>query len=139
MNGTLDFSSTQGNGSQFWLNIPLAIQQQVSPTMNIKNNFQNVNLLVAASADQGIELAHSQSPSIIILDILLPGTNGLEVLKCLKQSPITRDINIIALTTETSQKNIDDGLSAGFYAYLTKPVDLNVVTETINSASFNTH
>ncbi len=173
MNGSIGFTSTEGKGSKFWINIPLASQQQVSATMNtekqsgtasalsskaqtvlyvednpidmqlmkilIKNNFPNVDLLVAANAEEGIELAHSQSPSIIILDILLPGLNGLEALKRLKQSPKTRDINIIALTAEATQKNIDDGLSAGFYAYLTKPVDLNLVTETINRASTNTH
>ena len=173
MNGTIGFTSTEGKGSQFWLNIPLASQQQMDTQASIKkedkaaaafsskpqtvlyvednpidmqlmkiiikNNFPNVDLLVAANAEQGIELAHSQSPSIIILDVLLPGLSGLEVLKRLKQSPKTRDINIIALTAEATQKNIDDGLSAGFYAYLTKPVDLNLVTETINKASANTH
>ena len=171
MNGNIGFSSTQGKGSQFWINIPLASEQQLSTQTNtqvspksspvftskpqtvlyvednpidmqlmkiiMQNNFPNVNLLVASDAKMGMELANTQSPNIIILDIRLPGLNGLELLKQLKKSPKTQNINIIALTAEATQKNIEDGLSAGFYAYLTKPVDLNMVTDTINRASAN--
>jgi len=171
MNGSIGFSSTQGKGSQFWINIPLASEQQLLTQANtqvspksvpaftskpqtvlyvednpidmqlmkiiMKNNFPNVNLLVASDAKMGMELANTQSPNIIILDIRLPGLNGLELLKQLKKSPKTQNINIIALTAEATQKNIEDGLSAGFYAYLTKPVDLNMVTDTINRASAN--
>ena len=171
MDGSIGFSSTEDKGSQFWINIPLASEQQLSTQANtqvspksipvfsskpqtvlyiednpidmqlmkiiMQNNFPNVNLLVASDAKMGMELANTQSPNIIILDIRLPGLNGLELLKQLKKSPKTQNINIIALTAEATQKNIEDGLSAGFYAYLTKPVDLNMVTETINRASAN--
>ncbi|PCJ37558.1 MAG: hypothetical protein COA99_12760 [Moraxellaceae bacterium] len=92
--------------------------------MIIEDKLPGVDLLVAPNAELGLELAERYVPDIIILDIFLPGVNGLGALKSLKSSPRTKNIKVVALTAEAYKKDIDAGLSAGFHAYLTKPINL---------------
>ena len=68
---------------------------------------------------------------MILMDINLPGMNGMEALKCLKASETTKKIPVIAISANAMKKDIDRALAAGFNAYLTKPIEMSKLLETI--------
>jgi two-component system response regulator VicR len=83
---------------------------------------QDFDLIIAKDGDDGLKKANSQ-PDLILLDILLPGINGFEVLRRLKASFKTRDIPVIVLTNLGSEKTDKDkqlALSLGAIDYLVK-------------------
>lgn len=91
---------------------------------DLLDNFQNIQLVTAPTAEIGLDLARSLLPNVIIMDINLPGISGLEALRKLKESPETRDIPVIALTAAASERDRQRGEQAGFFRYLTKPVKI---------------
>jgi CheY-like chemotaxis protein len=82
----------------------------------------NVRLLTAADALQGIALARAHQPDVILMDINLPGINGLEALKILQGDATTRHIPVMALSANAMPSDITQGLQAGFFRYVTKPI-----------------
>ena len=94
----------------------------------------NIKLLTAVNGTRGIELALSAQPKVILLDINLPDINGIEVLKILNEDPATAHIPIVALSANAMPRDIALGLEAGFFQYLTKPINVNELMETLNKA-----
>ncbi len=86
--------------------------------------FEGIELATAPTGEIGVELARSRLPNVIILDINLPGMSGLDALRVLREHPETRDIPVIALTAAASERDRQRGEQAGFYRYLTKPVNV---------------
>ncbi|MAG37728.1 MAG: hypothetical protein CL878_15945 [Dehalococcoidia bacterium] len=70
----------------------------------------------------GIELAQAHQPDLIIMDINLPGMDGLEALSRLQALEETRDIPTIAVSANAMPRDVERGLAAGFQRYLTKPI-----------------
>jgi len=91
---------------------------------DLLGNFDGIELVAANNAEQGVELARSRRPKVIIMDINLPGMSGLDALRVLREWPETTDIPIIALTAAASERDRQRGERAGFYRYLTKPAKL---------------
>jgi len=83
----------------------------------------NYDVLYAYNSKTGIEKAILQKPDLIILDILLPGTNGMEVCQRLKENPKTKDIPIIFLTSLTNDDVVREGLEKGACYFVSKPYD----------------
>lgn len=78
-------------------------------------------LLTAMTGLKGIEMAIAHLPNVILMDIHLPDINGYEALAALRSNPRTCHIPVIALSSNAYQKQIQEGLEAGFFRYLTKP------------------
>jgi CheY-like chemotaxis protein len=78
-------------------------------------------------------MAFDQEPDLILMDINLPGMNGYQALKQLKQSAVTRYIKVVALSANAMAEDIDKGLAAGFDHYLTKPINFSELQQTIDS------
>ena len=93
----------------------------------------DLRLLSAMNGQDGIALAISQLPDVILMDINLPGISGIEAMKILRQDPITAHIPIIALSANAMPRDIEKGLEAGFFKYLTKPIKVNEFLETLNA------
>lgn len=83
-----------------------------------------VELLSAHSAKLGLDLAFAHKPDLILLDINLPGMDGYEVLKRLREEEATRHIPVVAVTANAMPRDIERGKAAGFDDYLTKPLDV---------------
>jgi PAS domain S-box-containing protein len=163
MNGDIGVESTLGQGSTFWIELPLyslademiaPIQAQIeSPEQftekarvlyvedNIPNlkvveamlrHHTNLTLLSATNGANGLELAQRYLPDIILLDIHLPDMDGYAVLQALQSKPETRGIPVIAVSADAMPLNVERGLNAGFCRYLTKPIQLSELIETIN-------
>lgn len=82
-------------------------------------------LLGAQDALCGVNMARSYAPEVIVMDINLPGINGFEALKILQADPTTAHIPVMALSANAMVHDVEKGLAAGFYAYLTKPIRIN--------------
>ena len=86
---------------------------------NLKN--EGYRVLSVDRGDEGINLIRDQSPSLVILDLMLPGMDGLSVCQQLKSDPIVRDIPIIITSAKSEETDIVIGLELGADDYLTKP------------------
>jgi CheY-like chemotaxis protein len=82
----------------------------------------DMRLLGAEDALRGIALAKAHQPDVILMDINLPGISGLQALKLLRDDPATLHIPVLALSANAMARDIEKGLEAGFFRYLTKPI-----------------
>jgi CheY-like chemotaxis protein len=90
------------------------------------------NLITATNGQVGLNLAMTQQPELILLDINLPGENGYAILKRLQQNEETKTIPVIAVTANVMKNDIEKGLKAGFVDYITKPIKIKKMLDTIN-------
>ena len=98
----------------------------------------DIGLFTAQDGIRGIELARTKQPNIILMDINLPGISGIDALRILQKDPLTSHIPIIALSANAIPADIQKGLDAGFFRYLTKPIKINELLATIDLAiTFN--
>ena len=84
----------------------------------------NTRLLSAGDATLGIKLARDHQPEAILMDINLPGISGIEALKILRDDPLTQHIPVVAISANAMPHDILRGLEAGFFRYLTKPINV---------------
>jgi signal transduction histidine kinase/CheY-like chemotaxis protein len=94
----------------------------------------DLRLLSAADGNLGIEFARAYQPEVILMDINLPGTSGIEAMKILRADPSTAHIPIIALSANAMPHDIEKGLAAGFFNYLTKPIKVNQFMDVLDVA-----
>jgi CheY-like chemotaxis protein/two-component sensor histidine kinase len=94
----------------------------------------DMRLLTAVNGNLGIELARAAQPEVILMDINLPGMNGTEAMKILHKDPATAHIPVLALTANAIPHDIEKGLKAGFFRYLTKPIKVNEFMEALDLA-----
>jgi len=91
----------------------------------------DMRLLTARDGNIGIQLARTNQPEVILMDINLPGISGIEALKLLREDPATAHIPVIALSANAMPRDIEKGLQAGFFRYLTKPIKVSEFMETL--------
>jgi len=96
--------------------------------------YPNLRLLSAADGSTGIEFARTYLPQVILMDINLPGISGIEAMRVLRADPITARIPIIALSANAVPRDIQKGLQAGFFAYITKPIRVPELMKTLELA-----
>ena len=94
----------------------------------------DIRLLSAKDGRRGIEMAHAEMPEVILMDINLPGISGLTALKILAGDPATAHIPVIALSANAMPRDIEKGLQAGFFRYLTKPIKIDEFMDTLDLA-----
>ena len=92
----------------------------------------DLRLLSAQNGLDGINLARTSLPDVILMDINLPGISGLEAMKLLRLDPLTAHIPIVALSANAMPRDIEKGLEAGFFRYLTKPIKVDQFMATLN-------
>ncbi len=94
----------------------------------------DLRLLVATDGKQGVALARAELPQVILMDMNLPGISGAEAQRILRADPATRHIPVIALTANAMPHDVQAGLDAGFFRYITKPIAIDELIEAVNSA-----
>ena len=93
-----------------------------------------MRLLTATNGARGIEIARDFQPEVILMDINLPGINGFEALNILRSDPATAHIPVIALSANAMPRDIENGLEAGFFGYITKPITVSEFMVTLKVA-----
>jgi CheY-like chemotaxis protein len=85
----------------------------------------DMRLLSAGDGTRGIALARIHQPEVILMDINLPGISGIQALMLLREDPATAHIPVLAISANAMPHDIRKGLEAGFFGYLTKPINVN--------------
>ncbi len=88
-------------------------------------------IIQAEIAETGIEMARAEAPDLILMDIGLPGMDGLTATGILKQDQLTKDIPIIALTSHAMKDDEERIMAAGCDGYITKPIDTREFPKTV--------
>jgi len=78
----------------------------------------------AETAEDGLRIAVQQQPALILMDIQLPGMNGIEALRQLRADPVTRAIPVIAVTASAMTQDRHQIMAAGFDGYQSKPISV---------------
>jgi len=94
----------------------------------------DIRLLSAMDGSMGVQLARAHQPDVILMDINLPGISGIEALRILRDDPATAGIPVVALSANAMPRDVEKGLEAGFFRYLTKPIQLNQLMEALDLA-----
>ncbi len=91
-----------------------------------------MRLLRAEDGTRGVALARTSLPDVILMDINLPGISGLQALGLLHDDPLTRHIPVLALSANAMPRDVEKGLEAGFFRYLTKPIKIGEFMEALD-------
>jgi CheY-like chemotaxis protein len=83
----------------------------------------NYTVVCAQDGDQALKLASSEKPDLILMDIMMPGMDGLEVCRRLREQQETSSVPIVILTFRMGEESRQKGFASGCTAYLTKPVE----------------
>jgi len=88
-------------------------------------------VLQAPTAEIGIELARTRTPDLIVMDVGLPGMDGLEATMILKADRVTQAITVLATTSHAMKGDQEKALAAGCDGYLTKPIDTRTFADSV--------
>ena len=91
----------------------------------LKVNFEldGFDVLTAADGQEALDTARAEKPDVVLLDIMMPKLNGLEVTKALKADAATKGIPIMLLSAKAQEADVEAGMKIGADAYVTKPFD----------------
>ena len=109
----------------------------------VEDNERNLKLLrdvleyagydvrAARTAEDGIKLAVSDPPDLVLMDLQLPGIDGVEALHRLRESPLTADIPVVAVTAQAMKQDRERALRAGFDGYVEKPISVRAFPDQV--------
>jgi len=109
----------------------------------VEDNERNLKLLrdvleyagydvrVARTAEDGITSAVSEPPDLVLMDLQLPGIDGMEALRRLRESSRTADIPVVAVTAQAMKQDRERALDAGFNGYLEKPITVRAFPDQV--------
>lgn len=100
----------------------------------IRRSLQKIDLVVStvATPDEGLRVIREESPDVVLLDIMLPGTSGLDVFQKIRD--IDRKLPIIFITAGSDSSTAIKAMQLGGFDYVTKPLDLPALSELVKSA-----
>jgi len=113
----------------------LIVDDEIDTLLPLKMSLEVEDYLVlgASNGYEALELAKTNIPDLIILDIMMPGMDGYEVCSRLKKDPVMRNIPVIMLTAKDAIREKVKGLDIGADDYVTKPFNLNELKARIKS------
>ena len=96
--------------------------------------FHGYRTVEADNAEEGIRLAQATPPALVLMDIQLPGMNGIEALRHLRADPRTRAIPVIAVTASVMTQDRQKIMAAGFDGYQAKPIEVTQFVAAVRTA-----
>jgi two-component system cell cycle response regulator DivK len=93
--------------------------------------FKGYQTIESETGEEGVELARSRQPALVLMDIQLPGIDGITALKRLRDDPATRGIRVMAVTASAMTQDRQTILAAGFDAYQSKPINVKSFLEAV--------
>jgi two-component system cell cycle response regulator DivK len=95
--------------------------------------YAGFDVVAASSAEQGVAIALASPPDLVLMDLQLPGMDGTEALRHLRDSPLTRSVPVVAVTAFAMKDDRERALTAGFDGYLEKPISVQALPEQVRS------
>lgn len=95
---------------------------------------ENYQVLEASNGPQALEIANEETPDLILLDVMMPGMTGLDVVKNLKQTQQLTKIPVILVTANSDDESVVEGLDLGAYDYIIKPYNPTVMFARVRAA-----
>jgi adenylate cyclase len=101
----------------------------------LRVNFEQDGFQVETASDgeEGLKKAREMQPDLTLLDVLMPKLDGIEVLKALREDPVTRDLTVALLSAKADDSDQSAGMAAGANAYMTKPFDPLALLEQVRN------
>lgn len=96
-------------------------EPDIAESLKARLDLEDFEVQLAGKGEEGVTLARKQKPDLIILDVMLPGIDGYEVCKILKEDPKTQKIPILILTALPHLEDAEKAFSAGANEFLNKP------------------
>jgi len=93
--------------------------------------FKGYQTIETETGEEGVELARSRRPALVLMDIQLPGIDGITALRQLRDDPTTRTIRVMAVTASAMTQDRQKILSAGFDGYQSKPINVKAFLEAV--------
>ena len=93
--------------------------------------FKGYQTIETETGEEGVQLARTRRPALVLMDIQLPGMDGITALKLLRQDPATRGIRVMAVTASAMTQDRQTILAAGFDAYQSKPINVKGFLEAV--------
>lgn len=91
------------------------------------------DVLTARSAEEGLNIARREEPDLVLMDISLPGMDGLEATRRLKNDPATKDITVVCLTAHAMEGDMARAIEEGADGYITKPINTREFADQVAS------
>jgi CheY-like chemotaxis protein len=135
--GTMPLDAAAGEDEQASVTTVLCVEDNPASLDLIRAAMAarpGVRLLTARNGQRGVELARTHLPDVILMDNNMPVLSGAAAQAILRSDPRTTHIPIIAISANAMPNAVATGLEAGFFRYLTKPVDLGALAEALDSA-----
>jgi two-component system, cell cycle response regulator DivK len=95
--------------------------------------YAGYDVRVARTAEDGITLAVKEPPDLVLMDLQLPGMDGMEALRRLRENPRTADIPVVAVTAQAMKQDRERVLDAGFNGYVEKPISVRAFPDQVRS------
>ena len=95
--------------------------------------FKGYQTIETETGEEGVELARARQPALVLMDIQLPGIDGITALKRLREDPATRGIRVIAVTASAMTQDRQNILNAGFDGYQSKPINVKSFLEAVET------
>jgi two-component system cell cycle response regulator DivK len=96
-------------------------------------DFAGYDVRVARTGEDGVTLAASEPPDLVLMDLQLPGIDGMEALRRLRMSPQTAGIPVVAVTAQAMKHDRERALEAGFDGYIEKPISVRAFPDQVRS------
>jgi two-component system phosphate regulon response regulator PhoB len=109
-------------------------EEDIQELVTLSLQREGYEVVAVGTGDQALTFARSRQPSLIVLDLLLPGLTGLEICKILKADPKTHAIPIVILSAKSEESDIVTGLELGADDYVTKPFSSKVLVARVRKA-----
>ena len=93
--------------------------------------YAGYDVLAARTAEDGITQAVNEPPDLVLMDLQLPGIDGLEALRQLRQSPRTANVPVVAVTAQAMKQDRERALAAGFDGYVEKPISVRAFPDQV--------
>jgi twitching motility two-component system response regulator PilH len=100
-------------------------------TMHLRN--AGYETLTATDGDEGLAVAKSDQPDLVLMDVVMPGLNGFQATRKLSRDPATAHIPVVMVTTKDQDTDREWGMRQGAKAYLVKPVTAAALLEQVNA------
>lgn len=106
----------------------------ISRLVEFKLTHENMNVVIAANGVEGLAKSKELMPDLILLDVMLPGIGGFEVLQAIRDDESTKDLKVIMLTSKNREEDLQRGFSLGVLDYISKPFKIGELMMRIDRA-----